>query len=85
MGRIEKKIERLKSKPRDFTWKELKSVMSHFDYQELKHGKTGGSRVKFFNKDQNSLIVLHRPHNPETLRGYQIDLVLTKLSEAGIL
>lgn len=85
MGSIEKKIERLKSKPCDFTWKELKRVLGHFGYQELKHGKTGGSRVKFYNKDRASLITLHRPHNPEIIKKCYINDILKKLSEDGIL
>lgn len=85
MGNIDKLIERLKSEPKDFTWKELKRIMTYLGYGELSHGKTSGSRVKFHNKELNSLINLHRPHNPEILKPYQLEYILEKLSEVGLI
>lgn len=32
MGKIDKLLERFKSKPKDFTYDELKKVLNHFDY-----------------------------------------------------
>jgi hypothetical protein len=34
MSKFEKAIARLLAKPKDFTWKELKTVLGHFGYQE---------------------------------------------------
>ena len=50
MSRIEKDIERLKSKPKDFTYEELKRILNHFGFIEDNKGKTSGSRVVFINK-----------------------------------
>ncbi|MFK7050416.1 hypothetical protein [Flavobacterium columnare] len=49
MSKIEKLIERLKSKPKDFTWEEMLKVLKYYEYEELSKGKTGGARRKFVN------------------------------------
>jgi hypothetical protein len=61
MSRNEKLIQRLLAVPRDFTWDELIKVLSVFGYTEFKKGKTGGSRRKFVDHN-NNIISLHKPH-----------------------
>jgi hypothetical protein len=60
MAKIKKLIEKLLSHPKDFTWDESISVLSHFGYRELKSGKTGGFRRKFAD-DGKYVISLHKP------------------------
>ena len=82
MAKIEKLIEKLLSRPTDFTWEELIKILAHFGYSELKKGKTGGSRRKF-RDDANGLIILHEPHPRNILKRYQIELVIEALMEKG--
>ena len=82
MAKIQKLIERLISRPTDFTWEELIKILAHFGYKEMKKGKTGGSRRKF-KDDANGLIILHEPHPRNILKSYQIDLVIAELKEKG--
>ena len=82
MAKIEKLIEKLLSRPTDFTWEELIKILAHFGYSELKKGKTGGSRRKF-RDDANGLIILHEPHPKNILKRYQIELVIEALMEKG--
>ena len=82
MAKIQKLIERLISRPTDFTWEELIKILAHFGYKEMKKGKTGGSRRKF-KDDANCLIILHEPHPRNILKSYQIDLVIAELKEKG--
>lgn len=82
MAKIEKLIERLNSNPKDFTWDELVKVLSHFGYSELKKSKTGGSRRKFVNVN-NDIISLHKPHPANILKHYQINQIITHLRERG--
>lgn len=82
MAKIQKLIERLLSKPTDFTWEELIKILAHFGYTELKKGKTGGSRRKFTD-EASGLIILHEPHPKNILKRYQIDLVIAELREKG--
>lgn len=84
MGKIDKLIERLLSRPKDFTWEELKKLLAHYGYTDMKTGKTGGSRRKFANK-QKDVISLHKPHPQNILKSYQIDDVVAHLKERGLL
>ncbi len=75
----EKLIQRLKSKPKDFTWNELTSLLTGLGFMEVKTGKTGGSRRRFVNSD-NVVITLHKPHPGNILKRYQIEQIIEILS-----
>jgi len=47
MSKSTKALARLQSRPKDFTWAELQTIMKHFGYEEK---KGGGSRRKFNHK-----------------------------------
>ncbi|MCW5907812.1 MAG: type II toxin-antitoxin system HicA family toxin [Chitinophagales bacterium] len=79
MSKAEKLIERLKTYPKDFTWEELVKVLHHFGYTEIKKGKTGGSRRKFANK-QNNIISLHKPHPQNVVKEYVIKQIIDHLN-----
>jgi len=78
MSQIEKLIERLKSKPTDFDFKELGRLMAHFGYSEFQGGKTSGSRMRFADKKGN-VLTLHRNHPQKELYPYQINAVIKHL------
>lgn len=82
MSRIEKLIERLLSRPADLTWDELVKILSHFGYEEMKKGKTGGSRRKFADESKH-IISLHKPHPGNIVKRYAIDQVIAELNERG--
>ncbi|KAF2333232.1 type II toxin-antitoxin system HicA family toxin [Flavobacterium daemonense] len=75
MSKIDKLIEKLQSKPKDFTWDEFLKVINHFGYNQIPQGKTGGSRRKFIN-EKKELIILHEPHPQKVLKGYQLDIII---------
>ena len=78
MSKQEKALQRLLSKPTDFTWAELKSIMERFGY-ELK--VTGGSGRKFVNPD--SVFAIHEPHPHKLLKAYQIREIIAHLKKEG--
>ncbi|MCP3891672.1 MAG: type II toxin-antitoxin system HicA family toxin [Desulfobulbaceae bacterium] len=80
MPALSKALDKLQNKPTDFKWPQVERIMLHFGYKLL---QGDGSRVKFYNKEKNSLLLLHKPHNPKTLRPYQVDLIINKLKEDG--
>jgi hypothetical protein len=84
MAKIDKTIDRMLSLPKDFSWAELQKVLNHFGYEELQHGKTGGSRRKFVD-EQNHVISLHKPHPQNILKNYQLKQVIEQLKEKGVL
>lgn len=84
MSRHDKLVERLKAKPKDFTWRELERLLHGLGYQEVKPGKTGGSRRRFVHPN-GSTISLHKPHPGNLLKGYQVEQVLETLMQEGLL
>lgn len=83
MSRKEDLIKKLLSKPKDFTYNELKKLLNSLGYVESTKGKTSGSRVSFFNPASKSIISLHKPHPGNTLKAYTINDIIKKLKEEG--
>ena len=83
MSKKEKQIARLLSKPKDFTFDELSSLLKGFGYVKDNKGKTSGSRVAFINPANLSIIRLDRPHPDNNLKSYLINYVIAKLKEGG--
>lgn len=74
-----RRLDRLKARPKDYTWGELASLLKGLGYT-LKTGN--GSRRKFID-EQKRKIILHEPHPDKTLKAYVIEQVLTALEEHG--
>jgi len=83
LSKKEKLIARLLSKPKDFTFEELKSLLSCFNYKQVNPGKTSGSKVAFSNGED--YIRLHKPHPRNLLKPYQVRDIITALQERGLL
>lgn len=81
MAAIDKLIERFKSDPKDFSWDELKRLLSHFGYEEQK-GK--GSRRKFKGEGLPTLS-LHEPHPKKIVKHYALKDVRETLESEGLL
>ena len=58
----DKLIERFKKQPKDFTFDELKKLLSALGFELSNKGKTSGSRVRFKNEEHKLIIDLHKPH-----------------------
>lgn len=84
MSQNEKLLKRFLSKPKDFTWSELKTLLKGFGYVESSAGKTGGSRRRFLHEEYGP-IVLHKPHPGNELKSYQVEQIITFLRVGGIL
>ena len=82
MTKFEKLASRFLTRPKDFTYSELKSLLSGFGYIEF---QVSGSRVVFFNNNLKHNIKLHKPHPGNILKKYQIDLVINELKSNGLL
>jgi hypothetical protein len=84
MTKREKLLDRLLTKPRDFTWNELAKVLNGFGYKQISLGKTGGSRARFISPDHPP-IILHKPHSKPTLKRYQLEEIINLLSQEDLL
>ena len=83
VGRHDKLLVRFRSRLKDFTFSELRTLLPGLGYTELTTGKTGGSRVAFHNADTKHIIRLHRPHPARQLKRYQVEEVLGELIRIG--
>jgi hypothetical protein len=84
MSKREKLQQRFLSKPTDFTWLELKSLLEGIGFELTTVGKTGGSRVKFLHPEKPP-IILHKPHPIPVLKRYQIEQITEFLKKEGLL
>ena len=84
MSKVEKEIERLKAKPKDYTYEELKSLLNKLGFLEYNKGKTSGSSVKFIDKFDRK-IELHKPHPSNIIKSYKIIDIIEKLKEWRII
>ena len=84
MGKKDKLIERLKSKPRDFTFEETETLLEYLGYKRNDKGRISGSRIAFKNPEHKT-ILLHKPHPRKELLEYQVKELLRTLKEEGLL
>jgi len=77
LGKKEKLIARLKSKPKDFTFDEAKTLLEFLGYFMHNSGKTSGSRVCF--SKGKKVFRLHKPHPRKELLHYQIRELIDEL------
>ena len=84
MSRLEKEIERLKSKPKDYTYDEIKYLLNKLGFIENNKGKTSGSAVEFKNQEGRK-ISLHKPHPDNIIKPYIIKGILNNLKEWRII
>ncbi|MEI8114763.1 MAG: type II toxin-antitoxin system HicA family toxin [Bacteroidia bacterium] len=82
MGTKDKLVLRFRSKPKDFTFGELKRLLQNFGYQEE---QGSGSRVVFDNAVINHKIKLLKPHPGNILKRYQLDLIEQELQNKELL
>ena len=84
MGQKEKLIVRLLSRPKDFTFLDLETLLGYFAYKRNDKGRTSGSRVMFIN-DKYASIMLHKPHQRKELLDYQVKQVIDVLKQEELI
>ncbi len=84
MSRRDELIEKLKRRPRDFSWHELATLLQGLGYSETRRGRTGGSRRRFVH-ETGAMISRHQPHPGNEPKAYQVELVLEALSREGLI
>jgi len=83
MGKKEKLIARLKSKPKDFKFNEAKTLMGLCGYSLSDVGKTSGSRVRFTRGKK--VYRMHKPHPRNELPVYQVLELIDVLEKEGLI
>lgn len=83
MTKAEKLLIRLLSNPKDFTFGELKTLLTGFGFQLSNAGGTSGSAVRFINFETGHIIRLHKPHPSPVLKQYLIKFIIKELKQGG--
>ena len=81
MSKKQKMIIRLKSKPKDFTFDEMETLLLSLGFRKSNKGRTSGSKVIFLGAAND--IILHKPHPRNELKPYQVNHVLDVLKLEG--
>ena len=63
---------------KDLTFKELSSLLISLNFEKI---EGAGSAVKFYNKEKDLLINLHKPHPSDILKVYLVKQIQIKLKE----
>jgi len=79
MTKHDKLLKRFLSKPKNFSYKEMKKLLNGLGYNEGKTGESSGSRVAFINPSNNHIIRLHKPYPRNVLKKYQLDIIEEEL------
>jgi hypothetical protein len=85
MTKTRKLLDRFLSRPKDFTFAELKTLLADLGYQEAKAGKTSGSRAAFYNGEVDDLIKLYRPHPSSVVKRCYLDEIRVHLKDRGLI
>lgn len=85
MGKKDKLIEKLRTKPKSFSFDDTVTLPGYFKYNVDNKGKTSGSRIMFKNDENNTRITLHKPHPQKELREYQVKQLIEHLEEEGFI
>ncbi len=85
MSRNDKLLKRLQSRPRDFTYDELVTLLHGLGYLEEYKGRTSGSRVAFIHGETLHVIRFHKPHPGNELKLYQIEQIIDALKDREVI
>ncbi len=83
MSKFEKAKERIRLKPKDYTYTEAKALLYQLGFIEYQKGRTSGSRVKFYREKDRRVILLHKPHPDDVMKPGAIKDLLDFLINLG--
>ena len=83
MSTLQKRLDRIRCKPNDYTYTEARALMNALGFKELNKGGTSGSRVRFFRETDKKMIDLHKPHPGDVMKRYAVDNLYSFLVEIG--
>ncbi len=84
MGQKEKLIEKLRARPKTFTFDDAEALLRYFSYRRSNKGRTSGSRIMFVS-DSYAPILLHKPHPRKELLAYQVRQLIEVLEQEGLI
>ena len=70
MNKKEKLVKRFRTLPKDFTFEEVESLFQGYGFELANKGATSGSRIKFYNAEDQNAYIMHKPHPSNIIKGY---------------
>jgi len=83
MSQKEDLLNRIKSKPKDFTVPEMDSLMAKCGCEKKNRGKTSGSAVAYKHLATGSIFKCHLPHPQKEFPAYVIEQAIAFLTGVG--
>lgn len=83
MSKKEKQLRRILSLPKDYTYSECSTLLRSLGYEEYNKGRTSGSRVRFYRKEDGHVIDLHKPHPGDVMLPAAVKAVVATLRQNG--
>jgi hypothetical protein len=85
MAKHEKLLKRLLSSPKDFTFKELTTLLTGLGFIISNAGAASGSALRFINRKTGQIIRLHKPHPSPEIKHYLVKFIIDELRQGGYL
>lgn len=82
MSKSAKLLFKLSNSRNTFPFTELVTLLTQLGYTK---NEMAGSRVRFFNSSTNSLILLHKPHPSNEIKGGALKSIKLSLKKEGLL
>lgn len=82
MGKAEKLLTKLEQAKQTFQWAELVTLLGLLGYERK---EMAGSRVRFYHGGTGHLILIHRPHPENYIKGGALKAVKEALKAEGYL
>jgi hypothetical protein len=79
MNKKEKLVKRFRTLPKDFTFEEVVTLFQIYGFSLENKGSTSGSRIKFYNKQDENAFIMHKPHPSNIIKGYMMRDILNYL------
>ena len=83
MSQFEKDKERIKNRPKDYSYSDARRLLNALGYKEYNKGKTSGSRVKFYRVADQDIILLHKPHPGDIMSQGAVKDLMEHLESLG--
>nr|WP_319513827.1 type II toxin-antitoxin system HicA family toxin [uncultured Cohaesibacter sp.] len=85
MGKTEKLLSKLAECNGPFSFRDMCTLLGRLGYEMSTKGKSSGSRVSFYNREFDHLILTHRPHPGDEMINGAVEEIKDRLTEVGIL
>lgn len=80
MTQKEKLIDRIRQLPKDFTFLELKTLLSQLGFVTDNKGKTSGSRIRFYHPEKKLQYLAHKPYPANVIKPKALKDILDYLT-----